>query len=71
MTEPKFETVQEFLKRGGTITKIPSGPVAPLSDSVIGAPKRRYEHYDMEEESLFEKQPNIKLVDYYNRRRQR
>lgn len=72
MTEPKFETVKEFLERGGTITKIPpveNPTITPMH--TIGCSKTRYEPKDWEEESRFEHQPKIKLIDYFNRRRDR
>lgn len=70
MTEPKFETVKEFLKRGGTITKVPSGPVPPQSEWLAGnTPKRHHDVVDWEEESRFQRQPNVKLINYFNRRK--
>ena len=70
MVEPKFETVQEYLRRGGTITKVPSGPIPANTDWLAGtAPKRHHDIVDWEEESRFQKQPNIKLINYFNRRK--
>lgn len=49
---PKTETIAEYLARGGRITKIPSGDVAPVCDNFVGPnrkPKKELDYNDMKD----------------------